>query len=104
MDVRSYCDTIGNQLTGWKASIYDVLRHAEKLNEQDKKSVQPTINVLNRIVDDLNNSLTELQAQCPADWSPRKQDIDSKLGELRKNFEQLSEKLGSLLPDSTAWV
>lgn len=104
MDVRSYCDTIGNQLTGWKASIYDIIRNAEKLNEQDKKTVQPTISALHRIIDNLNSSLAELKAQCPADWSPQKQDIDSSMKELRENFEKLSDKLQTLLPDSTAWV
>ena len=25
MDVKSYCDSVGIELTGWKAKLYDVI-------------------------------------------------------------------------------
>ncbi|MGM0452996.1 MAG: hypothetical protein ACQERN_07515 [Thermodesulfobacteriota bacterium] len=104
MDVKSYCDTMNNQLMAWKASIYDAIRAVEKLNAADKQSVQPHIDSLNKIVSEVNANLQQLRDQCPADWSPQKQDIDTKLNEMRSNFESLSEKLDSMLADTTAWV
>jgi len=104
MDVKSYCDTISNQLIGWKASIYDIIRAAQRLSDKDRKTVQPMIDSLNRVMDDLNRNLNELKSQCPADWSPQRQDIEGKMGRLKSNFEQISDELQSLLPDSTAWV
>lgn len=104
MDVKSYCDTINNQLIAWKASIYDAIRAVEKLEGSDRQAVQPYIDSLNRIVSEVNANLQQLRDQCPADWSPQKQDIDSRLNEMRSNFEKLSEKLDSLLADTTAWV
>lgn len=104
MDVSSYCEMISNQLTGWKASIYDIILAAEKLGQEDKRVVQPMIRSLNRIVEELNRNIADLKAQCPSEWSPRKQEIDSGMVDLKQNFEQLSERLQSLLPESTAWV
>ena len=104
MDAKSYCDRVNNQLTGWKASIYDTILSMEKLDAAQKNQVQPHIEALNKIVMELNRSLEDLRTQCPADWSPQKQTIEAKISEMRQNFEQISEKIDSLLPDTTAWV
>jgi hypothetical protein len=41
MDVKSYCDTVGVELTGWKAKLYDVIRRTEKMAGNDKENVAP---------------------------------------------------------------
>ncbi len=104
MDAKSYCDTINHQLTGWKATIYDAILATKKLKEADKEKVQPVLDSLNGIVAELNKNLEHLRTECPADWSPQKRTIDSKLDELRKEFDQLSEKMDAVMPDTTAWV
>ncbi|HMA67855.1 MAG TPA: hypothetical protein VKO20_08540 [Desulfosalsimonadaceae bacterium] len=104
MDAKSYCDTVNNQLTGWKATIYDAILATQKLQETDKDKVQPVLDSLNGIVSELNKSLEQLRTECPADWSPQKQTIENKLGELKTAFEQLSEKMDAVMPDTTAWV
>ncbi len=104
MDAKSYCDTINHQLTGWKAAIYDALLATRKLEGTDKEKVQPAIDSLNGIVAELNQSLDQLRSECPADWSPQKKTIENKLEELKSTFEQFSEKMDKIMPDSTAWV
>lgn len=104
MDAKSYCDTINHQLTGWKATIYDTILATEKLKEADKEKVQPVIDNLNTIVAELNKNIEQLRTECPADWSPQKKTIDSKLDELKKGFEQLSQKMDGIISDSTAWL
>ncbi|MBS3757993.1 MAG: hypothetical protein KGY61_04970 [Desulfobacterales bacterium] len=104
MDAKSYCDTINHQLTGWKAAIYDSLLATRKLEGEDKKKVQPVIESLNKIVAELNQSLEQLRSECPADWSPQKKTIENKFEELKTTFEQLSDKMDSIMPDTTAWV
>jgi len=103
MDAKSYCDTINHQLTGWKATIYDIILATRKLEETDREKIQPLLESLNGIVADLNKNLEHLRAECPSDWSPQKKTIDNKLEELKNTFEQLSEKM-DVMPDSTAWV
>ncbi len=103
MDAKAYCDTINNQLTGWKATIYDTILATRNLEGSSKEKIDPILENLNRIVADLNRQLAQLRNECPSDWSPQKETIDSKLEELKSAFEQLSEKM-DLLPDSTAWV
>ncbi|UCF93660.1 MAG: hypothetical protein JSW39_05740 [Desulfobacterales bacterium] len=105
MDVKSYCDTLDGQLTGWKSKIYDVMRIVERLPPNQKESVFPSIRSLHAIVEEINTELEQLRTACPADWSPNRQTIDDKLSALRNTLKMLSEKVdGPLVPDSLAWV
>ena len=36
MDVKSYCDSLVIELTGWKAKVYDVVRKLDKMSSGDK--------------------------------------------------------------------
>jgi len=104
MDAKSYCDTINNQLTGWKATIYDAILATQKLKDTDKDKVQPLLDSLNSIIIELNKSLEQLRTECPSDWSPQKKNIEGKMDELKSAFEQLSKKMDDVMPDTTAWV
>ena len=47
----------------------------------------------------------QLRTACPADWSPNRQNLDTKMAELQQTLKNLSEDVGGpLIPDSLAWV
>jgi hypothetical protein len=105
MDVKSYCDTLEQQLTVWKAKIYDVIRVVDNLPGGEKEGVFPSIRSLHTIVEEIDDQLEQLKTTCPADWSPNRQTIDSKMNELKQTLSSLSEKIGGpLIPDSLSWV
>ena len=105
MDVSAYCDTLEKQLSGWKAQIYDVIRIVDNLADENKKTVYPTIRGLHSIVDEIDSEVEQLRTACPADWSPNRKNIDTKMAELQQTLKTLSEDVGGpLIPDSLAWV
>ena len=105
MDVTSYCNSLENQLTGWKAKIYDVIRTVNRLPDNEMEAVFPSIQSLHAIVEEINNEMEQLKSACPADWSPNRNVIDDKMSELRSTLKTLSEKVdGPLIPDSLLWV
>ncbi len=105
MDVMSYCDNLENQLTGWKAKIYDVIRTVNHLPDSEIKAVSPSIRNLHVIMEEIDNELKQLRSACPADWSPNRNVIDDKMSELHATLKTLSEKVdGPLIPDSLLWV
>jgi hypothetical protein len=105
MDVSAYCDTLEKQLSGWKAKLYDVIRIVDKLSEGDKETVFASIRGLHSIVDEIDSEAEQLRTACPADWSPKRQNIDEKMAELQQTLKNLSEDAGRpLIPDSLAWV
>ena len=79
MDVGAYCDSLTIELTGWKAKVYDIIRRVDKLPSGDKKKVLPQVNDLHILLEELDDRIGRLKNQCPADWSPDKIELESKL-------------------------
>ena len=105
MDVSAYCDTLEEQLSVWKAKLYDVIRIVDNLSEGDKETVYPSIRGLQSIVDGIDAEVEQLRNACPADWSPNRKNIDGKMAALQQTLKNLSEDDGGpLIPDSLAWV
>ena len=78
MDAKSYCDSVGIELTSWKAKLYDVIRKTESLADEDEK-VGSTLTELHDIVDDLNKRIEWLSHECPVDWVGPKEEIEDKI-------------------------
>ena len=105
MDVNAYCDTLEQQLSGWKAKIDDVIRIVDQLSSENKETVYPSIRGLHTIVDEIDSEVERLRTACPADWSPNRQNLDAKMTELQQTLKKLSEDVGGpLIPESLAWV
>jgi hypothetical protein len=105
MDVSAYCDTLEKQLSGWKAQLYDVIRIVDKLTDENKETVYPSIQGLHSIVDEIDSEVEQLRTACPADWSPNRQNLDTKMAQLQQTLKNLSDDVGGpLIPDSLAWV
>jgi hypothetical protein len=105
MDVRSYCDSLETQLTGWKAKIYDAIRVVDRLGADQKEAAYSSIRGLHRLVDEIDAELENLKTACPADWSPNRRSIDANLRELQHTLKELSGRIqGPIIPDSLSWV
>ena len=105
MDVSVYCDALEKQLSGWKAKLYDVIRIVDNLSDENKETVFQSVRGLHSIVDEIDSEVEQLRTACPADWSPKRQNIDEKMAELQQTLKNLSEDAGRpLIPDSLAWV
>ena len=94
MDVKSYCDSVGTELFGWKAKLYDVMRKADSLSDPEKKNVAPMVQQLNAIVDDLNARLELLIRECPAEWASEKAVIEAQISQLRGRWKKVWGVMG----------
>jgi hypothetical protein len=105
MDVHSYCDSLATHLTQWKARVYDVIRTVDKLSAAEKEAEFPSIRSLHATIEEIDGELEQLRTACPADWSPNRKIVDTKMAELQSTLKRLSEKVGGpLIPDSLLWV
>ena len=105
MEVSAYCDTLEKQLSEWKAKLYDVIRIVDKLADENKEAVYPSIRGLHSIVDEIDSEVEQLRTACPADWSPNRQNLDTKMAELQQALKNISTDVdGPIIPDSLAWV
>ena len=100
-DAKDYCDKTYKRLTGLKAGLYDVISRAEK--QSDNVHSNEARNLMG-LVDEIDSGLEELKNQCPADWSPNRKKIDESMARLSETLNKLADRLGTVVPDTTAWI
>jgi hypothetical protein len=89
VDVKSFCESAGNDLIGWKAKLYDVIRKTETLGNVDKGKVEPLLEELNGLVDDVDKHIKLLADECPLDWESQKSEIQEKLSHVDTKLKAL---------------
>ena len=89
MDVRDYCSSLGIELSGWKAKMYDVVRKLDKVSSGDKQKVVPMVNELHMILEELDDRMDRLKKECPAQWEPDKIDIEGKFKVMKTKWEEV---------------
>ena len=94
MDAKAYCDSVGIELAGWKAKLYDVIRKTESQSADHKNKIRPTVDELNAIVDDLNDRIELLARECPAEWSGQRDEIDGKISLIDDKWKDVWGVLG----------
>lgn len=100
MDVKDYCRSIEQELTGWKAKLYDLTRKVDKLPSASKEKVLANVEDLHMIVTELDDRLETLRTECPTEWSPIKKEIDGAHVNLRSRYEEAMETIGKAAPVS----
>jgi hypothetical protein len=87
MDVKRYCDTLWQDLTVWKAKIYDIVRALNKMPPEEKEKVAPSVNDLHSGVDNIDSRIRKLERECPMDWGPEKMELERRFEELQTKCE-----------------
>jgi archaellum component FlaC len=94
MDVKTYCDNVDTELNSWKARLYDVVRKSARLAADEKKSLEPTIQELHTIVDNLSERIEFLTRECPAEWSQDKAAIDENMNKMKTKWKEVWGAMG----------
>jgi len=89
VDVKTFCDSAGNDLIGWKAKLYDVIRKTDTLKKVDQSEVEPLVTELNQLVDDLDKHIKILAEECPLEWDSQKAEIQEKLSQVNTKYNDL---------------
>jgi predicted nuclease with TOPRIM domain len=87
MEVKSYCDSLVIELTGWKAKVYDIVRKLDKISSGDKQKVVPQVAELHMIIEELDDRIDRLKRECPIEWHPEKIELESKVAKLKEKWE-----------------
>ena len=87
MDVKDYCHSIEIELNGWKAKMYNMVRKVDKLRGADKEKLADQVENLHKHIEDIEQIVNTLQTECPADFSPQKQEIDASQDEMKKKYD-----------------
>ena len=94
MDAKSYCDSVGHELTGLKAKLYDAIRKTDKFKGPQKEKVQPLIRELNQVMDDLDARIARLANECPADFSSDQEAIEGSISSVKDGWKKVYGVMG----------
>jgi predicted nuclease with TOPRIM domain len=93
MDVKSYCDSLMVELTGWKAKVYDVVRKLDKISSGDKEKVAPQVRELHMVIEELDDRINRLKRECPLEWKPEKIELEGKFSGLKTKWENVWQNI-----------
>ena len=86
MEIKDYCKGVDMELTLWKARLYDVINHIERLPTGRKQRMYEEINGLHIVMADLDERIEKLRTECPTQWRPDHDDIRGKFSELNSRY------------------
>ena len=87
MDLKDYCRSIEIELNGWKTKMYDMVRKVDRLRGADEEKLSAQVDDLHKHIEDIERIVNTLQTECPADFGPQKQEIESSQTEMKKKYE-----------------
>ncbi|MBI5584957.1 MAG: hypothetical protein HY892_14185 [Deltaproteobacteria bacterium] len=93
MNVQTYCDGAMVELVGWKAKVYDVVRKLDKMASADKDKVVPLVNDLHIIIEEMGDRLKRLSRECPTEWAPDQEALETKTTHLKRKWEEVWQAL-----------
>lgn len=100
-DVKEYCEKTYKRLIGLKAGLYDVMTRTESVaGAVHSEAAQK----MKSLVENIEASLEELTSQCPSDWSPNKKALDDNIDRLAATLNEMADRVGVRVPDTTAWI
>jgi hypothetical protein len=102
MKVNDYCKNVEQELTVWKARLYDANRKIEALPSNVKQQILGHMGALNMIVADMEERIEKLSNECPTEWSPIKKEIDGAHVDMRSKYEETMALIGKAAPVSIA--
>ena len=100
MDVLDYCKGLENEMTAWKAKLYDVMRKVDKLGSAEKEKMLPNIEDLHMFLEEMTDRVETLKTECPSDWSPMKKEIEDGSINMRGKYEDTMDYIGQAAPVS----
>ena len=93
MELKSYCDSLLTEVSGWKAKVYDVVRKLDKMPSGDKEKVLPEVQDLHILIEELDDRISRLRKECPDKWHPDKIELEGKFSGLREAVGNVWENI-----------
>jgi predicted nuclease with TOPRIM domain len=89
-----------NEMTAWKAKLYDAMRKVDKLGSAERQKMLANIEDLHMLLEEMSGRVEQLRTECPSDWSPMKKDIEQGTVDMRGKYEETMKEIGEASPVS----
>ena len=100
MNVTDYCNYVEQELTTWKARLFDANRKIENLSCGVKEKMLGNLGDLRMILADMEDRIKALANECITEWSPIKKEIEAGYVDMRSKYEDTMSQIGKASPVS----
>ena len=100
MEVKDFCKGMENEMTAWKAKLYDTMRKVDRLGTAEKEKMLANVEDLHMLLQEMSDRVEQLRTECPSDWSPMKKDIEQGTVDMRSKYEETIKEIGEASPVS----
>ena len=80
MEVKDYCKAMLAEVTAWKEKLEAMKKAADNYGAAEKEKIVPFIGQIEQEIAAAQARLDQLKNECPADWSPMKDELDDLFG------------------------
>jgi len=74
------------ELGTWKSKMYDMIRNIDNLKAADRERISSKVDELHGYVSEMEKIITQLQSECPADFSDQKDKLAETDSQMRKKY------------------
>jgi len=100
MDVKDFCKGMEQEMTAWKAKLYDMNERIDKMGSKEKEHMLGAVGDLKIALTEMEERVEQLKAECPSDWSPMKKDIEDAHVNMRDKYNETLDEIGKAAPYS----
>jgi cell division septum initiation protein DivIVA len=80
MEIRDYCKAMLAEVNAWKEKLEALKKVADNFSAAEKEKISPLIGQIEQEVAAAQARVDQLGNECPADWSPMKEELDDLFG------------------------
>ena len=88
MDVKDYCKAMLAEVTAWKQKLDAMKKVADSYDSAEKEKILPLIEQIEQEVAAAQDRVDQLENECPADWSPVKNELDNLFGTVGNSIDR----------------
>jgi hypothetical protein len=90
MDIENFCTYMKDEMTGWKAKSYDLMRKMEKMSPGPDENRAASIAEMGAIIDRVEQILEKLEKECPVNWDAEKAELDHMICDIKERWSEAS--------------
>jgi hypothetical protein len=90
MDIATFCTYMKDEMTGWKAKSYDLIRNMEKMSPGPDEKKAASIAEMGALIERVEQILEKLEKECPANWDSEKAKLDNMIRDIGEKWKEAS--------------
>jgi hypothetical protein len=95
MDVKDYCKGLEQELTIWKARLFDLHRKIVALPSAGKERMLPNVEDIHMLVVEMSDRVDALRTECPSEWGTEKKEIDDAYAAVGVKYQDALNYIGA---------